>query len=106
MVLHITASPDLFEESRAAALAFWEQLHAYALQHPAFSNSVRPIDVPENAPDVIREMVESARSAGVGPRFTFQGAVVDHVGRHLARSAGEVTVSTGGDFFIVTKKRM
>ena len=106
MVLRVKASPDLFEESRAAALSFWEQLHAYALQHPEFSDSLRPIDVPENAPDVIREMVQSAASAGVGPRFTFQGAVLDHVGRYLARSAGDVTVSAGGDFFITTKKRM
>src|SRR3970040_2708298 len=34
VVLHITARTDLDEESRAAALSFWEQLEAYALRNP------------------------------------------------------------------------
>ena len=106
MILHITASPEFAEESRAAALSFWEQLQSYALRDPAFQQSKRPIPVPEDAPEVVREMVEAAGNAGVGPMFTFQGAVTDQVGRFLARAAHELTVACGGDYFILTKKRM
>src|SRR5206468_1293879 len=44
--------------------------------------------------------------AGVGPVFTVQGALIDHVGRYLARNVHEVLVSSGGDHFIVSRKRL
>jgi ApbE superfamily uncharacterized protein (UPF0280 family) len=106
MVLHITASPEYAEESRAAALSFWEQLQSYALRDPAFRESKRAIAVPDDAPDIVREMVAAAADAGVGPMFTFQGAVTDEVGRFLSRAMSEVTVTCGGDYYIVTRKRM
>lgn len=105
MVLHVTARTELNEESRAAALSFWEQLHAYTLRNPAIRTSKRPIDMPEDAPEIVREMIAASSRAGVGPMFSFQGAVTDHVGRFLARELNEVTVSCGGDFFILARKR-
>ena len=105
VVLNITARTDLDEESRAAALSFWEQLEAYALRNPDIRTSKRPIRVPADAPDIVREIVQAARTAGVGPMYSFQGALVDHVGRFLARSAPELTVACGGDYFIVARKR-
>jgi hypothetical protein len=104
-VLHISAGTDFNEESRAAALSFWEQLHAYALRNPEVRTSKRPIEVPDDAPSIVREMVKAARAAGVGPMFSFQGAVTDHVGRFLAQEVHEVTVACGGDLFIVARKR-
>jgi ApbE superfamily uncharacterized protein (UPF0280 family) len=106
MVLLITASPDLAEESRAAALSFWEQLQSYGLRNPSFRQSKRPIPVPLDAPQIVREMVLASRNAGVGPMFTFQGAVTDQVGRFLSREVHELTVSCGGDYFIITRRRM
>lgn len=105
MVLHVSASTDFNEESRAAALSFWEQLHAYTLRNPEIRTSKGPIDVPKDAPAIVREMVRSSRAAGVGPMFSFQGAVTDYVGRFLAEQVHELTVACGGDYFIVTKKR-
>jgi hypothetical protein len=104
-VLHISAGTDFNEESRAAALSFWEQLHAYALRNPEVRTSKRPIEVPDDAPAIVREMVKAAGAAGVGPMFSFQGAVTDHVGRFLAQEVHEVTVACGGDLFIVARKR-
>jgi hypothetical protein len=107
MTLHITAPEDYAEESRAAALGFWEQLQSYALRDPSFRQSKRPLQrVAADAPEVVREMVASATRAGVGPMFTFRGAVTDQVGRFLAGSLHEVTVACDGDYFIVTRKRM
>jgi ApbE superfamily uncharacterized protein (UPF0280 family) len=105
LTLHIQAGTDFNEESRAAALSFWETLHAYTLRNPDVRNSKRPIDVPDDAPDIVKELVSSARQAGVGPMYSFQGAVTDHVGRHLARDVDEVTVNCGGDYFILGRKR-
>lgn len=105
LTLHIQAGTDFNEESRAAALSFWEQLHAYTLRNPEVRNSKRPIETPEDAPDIVREIVSTARRAGVGPMYSFQGAVTDHVGRFLARSVDEVTVNCGSDYFILGRRR-
>ncbi|MEX2276075.1 MAG: hypothetical protein WEA10_11005 [Actinomycetota bacterium] len=104
LMVRVTAPPDLVEESRAATLTFWEQLQAYSLQHPDFT-SKRPIPVPDDAPDLIREMVAVAASAGVGPMFAARGAVVDFVGRLLSRQASELRVECGGDLFLRARKR-
>ncbi|HEX7463524.1 MAG TPA: hypothetical protein VF382_01315 [Actinomycetota bacterium] len=105
MVVHVSAGVDFSEESRAAALSFWEQLQAYAIRNPEIRTSKRPIDVPDDAPAIVRELVGSARIAGVGPMFSFRGALADYVGRFLAEQVQELTVSCGGDYFIVSKKR-
>jgi ApbE superfamily uncharacterized protein (UPF0280 family) len=107
LTLHITAPDDYAEESRAAALSFWEQLQSYALRNPQFRQSKRPLpSTPADAPEIVREVVAASSSAGVGPMFSFRGAVTDQVGRFLAGSLNEVTVSCDGDYFIVTRKRM
>jgi uncharacterized protein len=107
LTLHITAPEDFAEESRAAALGFWEQLQSYALRYPEFRQSKRPIEgAADDAPEVVREMIAAATSAAVGPMFTFRGAVVDQVGRFLAGSLSEVTVACDGDYFIKARKRV
>ncbi len=107
LTLHITAPEDFAEEARAQALSFWEQLQSYALRYPAFRQSKRPLtEFSADAPDIVREMVIEATSAGVGPMFTFRGAVVDQVGRYLSEQLTELTVACDGDYFIKAKKRM
>ena len=106
LTLHISAPDDYAEESRAAALSFWEQLQAYGLRDPEFRTSKRPLSrVASDAPDVVKEVVASAATAGVGPMFAFRGAVVDEVGRVLVRSFSELTVTCDGDYFIKARKR-
>jgi ApbE superfamily uncharacterized protein (UPF0280 family) len=106
LLLRISAPEEYAEECRAAALSAWEQLHAYSLRHPEFRSSKTPVDVPANAPAIVREMAAVAKTAGVGPAFTTQGAVCEHVGRFLATVVQEVVVSTGGDYFVRSKKKM
>jgi len=106
IVLRVNAPPDFFEECRAAALSMWEQVSAYSARNPHFRSSKRPVEVPDEAPPVIREMAAAARAAGVGPVFTIQGALADHVGRYLGRSLSDVLVSGGGDYYIKSRKRM
>jgi uncharacterized protein len=105
-VLRVTAPEEYCEESRAAAMSFWEQVESYSRRNPSFRTSKGPIAMPENAPSVVLEMIEASGLAGVGPAFTLQGALTEHVGRFLARSLREVTVSTGGDHFIRSEHRL
>ena len=105
LVMRVTAGEEYYEEARASALSFWEQIHAYGARNAAFRTSKRPITVPDDAPEVVREVTRIAADAGVGPMFALQGAVTDHVGRFLARSTGEISVSCGGDYFIRARKK-
>jgi ApbE superfamily uncharacterized protein (UPF0280 family) len=105
MLLRVAAPEDLYEEARAAGMHFWEQMESYGVRHREFRTSKRPVAVADDAPEIVREMAESARLAGVGPAFTIQGAVTDCVGRFLALRQSEVLVSNGGDFFAITRKR-
>ena len=106
LLLRITAPEDYSEECRAAALSAWEQLHAYSLSHPEFRTSKTPVDVADTAPEIVKEMAKQARAAGVGPAYTTNGAVCEHVGRFLAGHLSEVVVSSGGDYFLRAKKKM
>ena len=105
MVLHITASPEFAEESRAAALSFWEQLESYALRDPAFRESKRAIDgAPTDAPDIVREMVVGGDRRRRRPDVHVPGRR-DRPGRTVPGPAmSEVTVTCGGDYFIVTQE--
>jgi ApbE superfamily uncharacterized protein (UPF0280 family) len=107
LVLHISAPEDFAEESRAAALSFWEQLQSYGLRDPKFRSSKRPLErISTDAPEIVKEVVSAATAAGVGPMFSFRGAVVDQVGRFLGDQVAEVTVACDGDYFIKAKKRL
>jgi uncharacterized protein len=106
LLLRISAPEEYSEECRAAALSAWEQLQSYSLQHPDFRSSKTPVEVNQNAPAIVREMAATAKAAGVGPAYCSTGAVCEHVGRFLASMIGEVVVSTGGDYFVRSKKKM
>lgn len=107
LTIRITAPEDYMEESRAAALSFWEQLQAYGSRDPDFRTSKRALTrVATDAPPIVQEVVSAATSAGVGPMFCFRGAVLDAVGRFLGEQLHEVTVACDGDYFIKSKKRM
>jgi ApbE superfamily uncharacterized protein (UPF0280 family) len=106
MTLRIAGSSDeLYEEARAAGMHFWEQIQSYAIRNPAFRTSKRPLAVPEGVPEIIRRMADEAALAGVGPMFTFQGALTEFVGLQVARNGGEVLVSSGGDYFVIARRR-
>jgi uncharacterized protein len=105
MTLRITGPEELYEEARAVGMQFWEQLQSYVIRHPEFQTSKRPLEVGADAPEVVRQMSALAGSAGVGPMFTFQGALTECVGRSLMRSVAEVMVVCGPDHWIVARKR-
>jgi uncharacterized protein len=105
MLLRISGPEELYEEARAAGMQFWEQIQSYAIRHPGFQNSKRPLSVPEDAPEIVRQMAAQTGLAGVGPMFAFRGALTEFVGRRLAPSLHEVIVTCGSDHYVVSAKR-
>jgi uncharacterized protein len=105
MLLRVLGSEELYEEARAAGMQFWEQLQSYAVRHPGFQGSKRPIEADDTAPPIVREMAEMSAMAGVGPMYTFPGAMAEFVGRKLAEQLQEVTVSCEQSHFVVARHR-
>jgi ApbE superfamily uncharacterized protein (UPF0280 family) len=105
MTLRITGPEELYDEARAAGMQFWEQVQAFAIRHREFQASKRPMEAPPDAPPEIRRMINLSASAGVGPMFTFRGALTEHVGGVMARSQHEVLVVCQGDYYVQTRKR-
>src|SRR2546427_8230739 len=89
LTLRIAGPEELYEEARAAGMQFWEQIQSYAIRHPGFQSSKRPLSVPEDAPEIVRQMAAQTGLAGVGPMFAFRGALTEFVGKRLAPSQGE-----------------
>ena len=105
MMLRVAGPEEMYEEIRATGMQFWEQIQSYAIRHPAFQTGKRPVTVPEDAPPVIRQMARLSAMAGVGPMFTFQGALTEYVGQAVAKILPEVNVSCGGDHYVIAKHR-
>jgi uncharacterized protein len=105
MLLRISGPEELYEEARAAGMQFWEQIQSYAIRHPGFQSSKRPLSVPEDAPEIVRQMAAQTGLAGVGPMFAFRGALTEFVGSRLAPSQGEIIVTCGSDHYVVSNKR-
>ena len=105
MTLRITGSDELYEEARAVGMQFWEQLQSYVIRNPDFQTSKRPLAVKGDSPAIVQVMATLAARAGVGPMFTFQGALTQSVGMALSRTMPEVTVACGPDHYILTRKR-
>lgn len=101
VVLRVRAAVADGAEARTNALAYWDQLHSYAIAHPEILRSKKPLRPDVSASPMVREMAAIAESAGVGPAYCFRAPLVDHVGRHLAGEVDDVLVSNGGDHYVV-----
>jgi ApbE superfamily uncharacterized protein (UPF0280 family) len=63
------------------------------------------LDVYEDAPDMVKEMAEAAKKAGVGPMAAVAGAIAEFVGKELLNFSAQIIIENGGDIFIKTSRR-
>jgi ApbE superfamily uncharacterized protein (UPF0280 family) len=94
--------------SAAAAEAiakYRKQIKVYIVRDRKFQSALEPVEVEEDAPEIIKEMAEAARIAGVGPMASVAGAVAERVGRDLLGLSQQIIVENGGDIFIKTSSK-
>ncbi len=72
----------------------------YIKVNPKFKTSLSPLPDDSSAHPVIRDMLEAAQIAGVGPFSAVAGAIATYVGRDLLAYCSEVMVENGGDIFL------
>jgi ApbE superfamily uncharacterized protein (UPF0280 family) len=98
--LWVLAARDYTREVHELVIQERQQLEAYIAGHPGFLSSLAPWPPDPFAPPVVREMIQAAAVAGVGPMAAVAGALAARVGRQLALLSPEVIVENGGDIFL------
>lgn len=104
--LQIYASLDLSKEAFEELEKVRNEIESWIEIYPEFYASLSPLDlpVPKKAPQIVKEMYEAGKNAGVGPMAAVAGAVAEAVGRKLLQKSKEVIVENGGDIFAYCKK--
>ena len=76
-------------------------LEDYISRYPDFRQSLEPLELLADAPDVAQGMARAARLVGVWPMAAVAGAMAQCAGRAaLEAGAREVIVENGGDIYI------
>ena len=105
--LYIRAQSNLQRKAQRLVLKYRRQLERYIEKSPVFQTSLEPINVPESAPAIVREMAEAGRQAGVGPMAAVAGAIAEGVGKELLDFSPEIIVENGGDIYLkILRKRV
>jgi ApbE superfamily uncharacterized protein (UPF0280 family) len=98
--LYIRAASNLQRKARRLVLKYRRQLENYTGQNQSFLTSLEPVDIPDKAPHIVKQMAEAGQSAGVGPMAAVAGAIAECVGRELLDFSPEIIVENGGDIFL------
>ena len=101
--LYILTDSDLRETAYQSALGYRAQIEEYIRYHPEFKTSLIPLPIDNLAPEIIKEMLEAAKTAGVGPMASVAGAIAEHVGKDLLAYSPNVIVENGGDIYLNVK---
>jgi ApbE superfamily uncharacterized protein (UPF0280 family) len=102
--LYIRATADLHRKASRIVHKYRYQIEGYINKHPTFKASLEPLEMPEYAPDIVKEMIRAGASAGVGPMAAVAGAIAEYVGRELLTYSPEIIVENGGDIYLKTSK--
>jgi ApbE superfamily uncharacterized protein (UPF0280 family) len=98
--LYILADADLSDLAFQSALRCRVQIEEYIRIHPEFRTSLVPVSGDSLAPDIVKDMLKAAESAGVGPMASVAGAIAEHVGKDILKESSNVMVENGGDLFL------
>lgn len=103
--LAISAERNLERQAREAILSYRQDIKNYIKKDAHFYTSLEPIEVRNDAPDIVKAMALAAKLAFVGPMAAVAGAIAEFVGRDLAVFSNELIIENGGDIFIRTSKK-
>ncbi len=101
--LLVRATRDVRREALDSVAHHRHTVETYLNTHPRFATSLQPVDMPDEAPAIVRTMADAGWNAGIGPMSAVAGAIAEAVGRDLLEHCAEVIVENGGDLFISTR---
>ena len=98
----LICSDKQIDKTRAQSLLvkYYSQVERYVKTNPSFQNSLKSIPDDEDAPNIIREMIQASRLSGIGPFSSVAGAIAKYVGAELLMECSEIIIENGGDIFL------
>lgn len=98
---------DLSVQARESAAKYRKQIKDYIRRCEYFLTTLEPIEVHEDAPQIVKDMASAAKVAGVGPMAAVAGALAEYIGNDLLKFSDQIIIENGGDIFIkATKKKL
>lgn len=98
--LHIQADSDLSKTALNEVLKQRGFVESYINIDPEFAASFAPLEPAVSVvPQIIKDMIDASKKAGVGPMASIAGAVAEKTGKELLKYSSEVIVENGGDIF-------
>ena len=101
--LMIHASRDFSKEAKDIVLKYRQYIESHIASFPDFATTLVPWDNRFPAHQIIREMCDAGKKAGVGPMASIAGAVAEYTGRELSQLSDQVIVENGGDIYLNIK---
>ena len=102
--LYIRAASNLEKSAYKSVVKYRSLLEDYIKQQPEFATSLQPLSIVKDAPQIIKEMADSANKVGVGPMASVAGAMAQFVGHELSALSPEVIIENGGDIYLKSLK--
>ncbi len=94
-------SEEAIEEAEREVLRQRQEIKDYIERNPLFMLSFEPVEVEEDAPEIVRQMAHAGKLAGVGPFASVAGAIAEFAARAALRAgARHVVAENGGDIFL------
>ncbi|MDD5037840.1 MAG: UPF0280 family protein, partial [Dehalococcoidales bacterium] len=103
--LSVRASKNLKSKTLKLVQKYRGALARYIERHPSFLTSLEPLPGDEDAPLIVKSMLESAIKTGVGPMAAVAGAIAEFVGTELLAFSPEVIIENGGDIYLKSLKK-
>jgi len=98
--IFIYAEKDVKKIAQEFIKKYRAEVEDYIRLRPEFKESLKPLDLDQDAPAIIKDMLAASKLAGVGPMASVAGAIAEFVGKALLSSTRQVIVENGGDIFI------
>ena len=100
--LMVSAMSDLSEPALRSVSKYRKHLKDYIAKDRKFLESLEPVNVALDAPEIVKDMARASRLAGVGPMASVAGAVSEFVARDLLSHSKQLIIENGGDIYIKT----
>ena len=98
--LRVSTTFEMSYQAHYLVQKYRNHLKSFITSHPLFAASLEPIQVPDEAPDIVKKMARAGSIAGVGPMAAVAGAIAQFVGQSLSVESPEVIVENGGDIYL------
>ena len=102
--IFIYAEKDVKKLAKELVKEYRAEVEDYIKLHPEFKTSLKPLELDQDAPAIIKDMAEAAKLTGVGPMAAVAGAIAEFTGKKLLSFTKQIIIENGGDIFIKSDK--